>query len=119
MADKWIYRLEELCQEHNDLVGKKCANLGEMTRLGMRVPPGFAISVEGYRRFMELTGLGPRLAALFEDQGEALRHDVGRQIRVSRLAREMIRATEMPGTGPCAPGAGRTGWPWRCAPAGR
>ncbi len=96
MADRWIYRLEELCQEHNDLVGKKCANLGEMTRLGMRVPPGFAISVEGYRRFMELTGLGKRLAALFAAHGDDLRDDVGRQIRVSRQAREMIRATEMP-----------------------
>ncbi len=96
MARKWIYWLEELGQEHNDLVGKKCANLGEMTRLGMRVPPGFAISVDGYQRFMELTGLGRRLAAFFAAEGDDLRDDVGRQIRVSRQAQEMIRATAMP-----------------------
>ncbi len=96
MARKWIYWLEELGQEHNDVVGKKCANLGEMTRLGMRVPPGFAISVDGYQRFMELTGLGRRLAAFFAAEGDDLRDDVGRQIRVSRQAQEMIRATAMP-----------------------
>ena len=39
-----IYRIEELCQEDNELVGKKCANLGELARIGVRVPPGFAIS---------------------------------------------------------------------------
>ena len=54
MADKWIYWLEELGQEHSELVGKKCANLGEMTKMGMKVPPGFAISVHGYQKFMEL-----------------------------------------------------------------
>ena len=42
MASKWLYWFEELGSKHNDMVGKKCANLGEMTRLGMRVPPGFA-----------------------------------------------------------------------------
>ncbi len=96
MARKWIYWLEDLGQEHNDLVGKKCANLGEMTRLGMRVPPGFAISVDGYQRFMELTGLGRRLTAFFAAEGDDLRDDVGRQIRVSRQAQEMIRTTAMP-----------------------
>ena len=29
MAQKWIYWFEELSSDHNDLVGKKCANLGE------------------------------------------------------------------------------------------
>ena len=47
MAQKWIYRLNELRSEHNDMVGKKCANLGEMVHMGMQVPPGFAISVDG------------------------------------------------------------------------
>jgi pyruvate,water dikinase len=36
MPKKWVFWFEELGQEHNDLVGKKCANLGEMTRLGLR-----------------------------------------------------------------------------------
>ena len=56
MPDACIYWLHDLGQEHNDLVGKKCANLGEMTRLGMQVPPGFALSVDAYRKYMDLTG---------------------------------------------------------------
>jgi pyruvate, water dikinase len=55
MADKWIYWLKEVGQEHNNIVGKKCANLGELTKAGFRVPPGFALCVEAYKRFMEET----------------------------------------------------------------
>jgi pyruvate,water dikinase len=56
VSKRWVLWFEELGQEHNDLVGKKCANLGEMTRIGLRVPPGFALSVEAYRDFMSMTG---------------------------------------------------------------
>lgn len=38
MVERWIYWLEEIGQEHSDLVGKKCANLGEMTKMGLPVP---------------------------------------------------------------------------------
>ena len=54
---KWIYRFDELGKEHNDLVGKKCANLGEMTKAGFRVPPGFALTLGAYERFMNTTGV--------------------------------------------------------------
>ena len=40
MAKKWIYWFEDLSSDFNELVGKKCANLGEMTQLGMRVSAG-------------------------------------------------------------------------------
>jgi len=56
MAKKWIFWLEELGQEYSNVVGKKCANLGEMIKLGLRVPGGFALSVEAYTYFMEMTG---------------------------------------------------------------
>jgi pyruvate,water dikinase len=56
VSKKWVLWFEELGQEHNDLVGKKCANLGEMTKIGLRVPPGFALSVEAYRDFMSMSG---------------------------------------------------------------
>ncbi len=56
MELKCIYWLEEVCQEHNDVVGKKCANLGELTKAGFRVPPGFSMSVDAYARFMNESG---------------------------------------------------------------
>jgi pyruvate, water dikinase len=55
MAEKWIYWLREVGTEHNNIVGKKCANLGELTKAGFHVPPGFALSVHAYDRFMKET----------------------------------------------------------------
>jgi pyruvate,water dikinase len=56
MGKTWAYWLEELGQEQTGLVGRKCANLGEMTSLGLPVPRGFALSLDAYRDFMSLTG---------------------------------------------------------------
>lgn len=96
MAKKWIHALEELGQEHIELVGRKCANLGEMTKLGMRVPPGFAISVDGFEKYMQETGLGGRIAAYFASLGEDLKRSVQKQMDASRAAKEMIAATPLP-----------------------
>jgi pyruvate,water dikinase len=55
-SDKLIFWFEEIGREHNDIVGKKCANLGIMSQIGLPVPPGFAISIDLYRRFAQETG---------------------------------------------------------------
>jgi len=95
MAQKWIYRLDELRSEHNDLVGKKCANLGEMVHMGMRVPPGFAISVDGYERFMSETGAGEEIRKYVEEAGEGLRK-VEKQVEAGRVIRNIIESKDMP-----------------------
>ena len=46
MAKKWVYLFEEGSAEMRDLLGGKGANLAEMTRLGLPVPPGFTITTE-------------------------------------------------------------------------
>ena len=96
MAKKWIYALAELGQEHLELVGRKCANLGEMTKLGMRVPPGFAISVDGFAKYMQETGLGARIESYFASLGEDLKKSIQRQMDASRVAKEMIAGTPLP-----------------------
>jgi len=96
MAKKWIYALEELGQEHLNLVGRKCANLGEMTKLGMRVPPGFAISVDGFENYMRVTGLGRRIETYFASLGEDLKKSVQKQMDASRAAKQMIAETPLP-----------------------
>src|SRR5664279_3654724 len=96
MAKKWIYALEELGQEHLDLVGRKCANLGEMTKLGMRVPPGFAISVDGFEKYMQVTGLGKRIENYFASLGEDLKQSIQKQMDASRVAKRMIAETPIP-----------------------
>lgn len=96
MAKKWIYALEELGREHVEIVGRKCANLGEMTKLGMRVPPGFAISVEGFEEYMRATGLGARIASYFASKGPDLRKSIQSQIDASRAAKAMMAETSLP-----------------------
>ncbi len=95
MTEKWIYRLEELRSGHNDLVGKKCANLGEMVHMGMRVPPGFAISVDGYERFMKETGAGEEIIKYVKEAGETLRK-VEKQVEAGRIIRGIIESRDMP-----------------------
>jgi len=46
MATKFVYAFEEGKTEMKDLLGGKGANLSEMTKLGIPVPPGFTITTE-------------------------------------------------------------------------
>ena len=96
MAGKWIYWFDELRSEHNDMVGKKCANLGEMVHLGMRVPPGFAISVDGYEQFMEATGAGADIREYVQQYQDELVNKVEKQIEASRFIRGVIESKPMP-----------------------
>jgi pyruvate, water dikinase len=95
MAEKWLHWFDELNSGHNDLVGKKCANLGELTRLGLRVPPGFAISVQGYERFMEETGADEEIRKYVRENRDHL-HEVKTQVEASRHIRSLIESREMP-----------------------
>lgn len=95
MANKWIYWSEELGSQHNEIVGKKCANLGEMTRLGMRVPPGFAICVDGYEQFMEQSGAGEEVRRYVKENVRGFK-EVEKQIEASRAIRGIIESKSMP-----------------------
>jgi len=58
VATELLLPLEKVGREMSDQVGSKMANLGDiMTRLGLPVPAGFAITSLAYTRFMEDTGL--------------------------------------------------------------
>ncbi len=69
--------------------GSKGANLGELTRLGLPVPPGFVVTAEVYRQFLEAAQLAEvvdrRLAHLNVDDQERLQAATG---RVKRLITE-------------------------------
>ncbi len=93
--EKWIFWFDELGAEANDFVGKKCANLGEMSKLGMRVPYGFAISVKGFEEFMNLTGLSRKVREKIAAAGSALRQVEVCQ-NVSRAVQGLIESTPLP-----------------------
>src|SRR3989454_1100150 len=50
--------LDQVGKNDIQLVGGKCANLGELTAKGISVPPGFAVTADAFRRFLEETRIG-------------------------------------------------------------
>ncbi len=55
---------KDLTKDSIPLAGGKGANLGEMFRLGLPVPPGFAVSAQAYQKFIETTGLQQKIISL-------------------------------------------------------
>lgn len=48
-----VYSLSSALEDKN-LLGNKGTNLATMTRLGLPVPPGFAIAVDAYKEYMTI-----------------------------------------------------------------
>ena len=59
-----IRRLDELGRDDIALAGGKGANLGELTRSGLPVPPGVVLTTTAYRDFVQTTGIAERVLAL-------------------------------------------------------
>ncbi len=93
---KLIFWFEEIGKEHNDIVGKKCANLGEMTRMGLAVPPGFALSLDVYRLFAKESGLAMEMEGYVRKFGDLKGQGIGVFDEMSQTLREMIEAKEIP-----------------------
>jgi pyruvate, orthophosphate dikinase len=52
MEGRYVFDFSEGGMEQLDLLGGKGANLAEMTRLGLPVPPGFTITTEACREYL-------------------------------------------------------------------
>ena len=50
---KYVYDFSEGDKSMKDLLGGKGANLAEMTKLGLPVPPGFTITTEACRAYLK------------------------------------------------------------------
>ncbi|HET9740413.1 MAG TPA: phosphoenolpyruvate synthase [Solirubrobacteraceae bacterium] len=57
-----IHRLDELSRDDIPFAGGKGANLGELTKAGFPVPPGFVVGAPAYAEFCDEGGLRARLA---------------------------------------------------------
>ena len=96
MTADYIFYMEELGQEFNDRVGKKCANLGEMAKIGLRIPPGFALSLDAYKKFMSETGADKEI----NDYLNGLTHGfetIDQFNEASAELRRIVESKEMPG----------------------
>jgi pyruvate,water dikinase len=80
---------EECSKDSIDLVGGKCASLGELINAGVRVPPGFALTTHGFAQFMREAGIQSEVNGLLK----GLDHqDMDRLEEASRIIREMIES---------------------------
>lgn len=93
---KLVFWFEEIGQEHNEVVGKKCANLGQMTRMGLPVPPGFVICIDMYRKFIQETGALKEMSRYISDLGDLKDEGIEVFNEASRNIRGMIEDKEMP-----------------------
>ena len=97
---RWIKWFADIAIEDIPLVGGKNASLGEMFRElaphGVKIPDGFAVTAEGYRYFLNETGLTARirelLAGLDTDNLDNLRtrgHSVRQAILAAALPADL------------------------------
>jgi pyruvate, orthophosphate dikinase len=79
-TDSFVMPFSEGSADQKSLLGGKGANLAEMTRIGLPVPPGFIVTTDACRRYMAEGG-SPE--GLFDQVDEALAHleaQVGRKL---------------------------------------
>ena len=99
MRDKdFVLWFEDLRIEDVPLVGGKNASLGEMyrelTKKGVKVPNGFAVTAYAYRFFLEKAGIRKKIAEILSDLNT---HDMKNLQERGQKVRETILASDMPG----------------------
>ncbi|TFV66574.1 UNVERIFIED_ORG: pyruvate, phosphate dikinase [Bacillus sp. AZ43] len=79
-ATKWVYDFSEGNKDQKDLLGGKGANLAEMTNLGLPVPPGFTITTDACRYYLENGGTPPELDTQVSEHLAALEQAMGKAL---------------------------------------
>ena len=95
MREDLVIWFEDLRKTDIPSVGGKNANLGEMTSVGIPVPPGFAITAYSYKKFIEETGISAKIYEII-DKTVTNPNDPKQYELASKKIRELIEATPMP-----------------------
>jgi pyruvate, orthophosphate dikinase len=77
---KYVYDFSEGSKDQKDLLGGKGANLAEMTNLGLPVPPGFTISTDACRAYLENGKEPDGLADEVTEHLEKLEQTMGKRL---------------------------------------
>jgi len=88
-----VVAFEEVGRGDIALVGGKGANLGEMLRAKIPVPGGFIVTADAYGRFIEESGLRPKIEAILNSLDV---HDSDALQKASRDIEQMIIDTPVP-----------------------
>ena len=77
---KLVFDFGQGDKEQKDLLGGKGANLAEMTRVGLPVPPGFTITTEACRHYLRHGRLPDELRVQVAMALRRLEDEVGRRL---------------------------------------
>jgi phosphohistidine swiveling domain-containing protein len=103
VAVTYTARFDEIGKEDTALVGGKGANLGELSRAGLPVPPGFVLTTKAYDAFVEAAGLEDEIVGLaskledpaaFEEAAQKIHALFARGEIPDRVAAELHSAYE-------------------------
>jgi len=90
-----ILWFDEVGSGDTPLVGGKNANLGELTKAGIPVPPGFAVTAYAYKKFITETGIAEKIYKTIREIVRGRRSPKSYE-EASRKVRSLIEATEPP-----------------------
>ncbi len=90
---KHVEFFEELRKEDVAIAGGKGANLGELTRAGIPVPPGFVVTSKTYDQFIKETGIFDEIMDILD----ALDVENNKELQASSVKiKKIITETRMP-----------------------
>lgn len=90
---RYVRGLDEVARSDTPLVGGKGANLGEMRRAGLPVPPGFVVTVDAYDAHLHQAGLQRQI----EDRLQRIPVDDPERLEAaSAELQSLIRRTPVP-----------------------
>ena len=90
---KTVVWFSEVGKDDVSLVGGKGANLGEMTRAGFPIPPGFIVTAESFFYFIRSTGLDKKIYPLLDNLDV---EDTAKLEETAKQIQDMIVSAEMP-----------------------
>jgi pyruvate,water dikinase len=90
---EYVLWFEKISKEMVPLVGGKGANLGEMSKLNLPVPQGFAIITKAFDRFLETNRINEQIEKLID---ECDAENTDQLLETSKKIKELIISKEYP-----------------------
>lgn len=91
--DKYVLSFHEIDQTYLPYVGGKGANLGEMTKAGFPVPPGFCVTTRAYQAFIQQS---KELDSLFDELDRLDTDDLEQTRKLGQRIREHLQSLPIP-----------------------
>ncbi|MFH1376541.1 MAG: phosphoenolpyruvate synthase [Candidatus Woesearchaeota archaeon] len=88
-----IIQFKDISKNDVEIVGGKAASLGEMYNAKFPVPPGFAVTADAYKEFIQLSGLQPKIDKILEQTDI---EDTTQLTNSSQKIQNLILETDMP-----------------------